>query len=812
MRLLAFLILFGWAGTAWSQSVVNARVAPTSTEEGGTVTYELTLSTNSSDQDIELTADPDFGTLRVLQRTTMPSFVSVNGRSQRSVTYRWMLHASSVGEFQISGAAGRIGSDVLKPEPVSFTVLPKGSAPKKASKNEQVFVEGEIIPNRKHYVGEQITLNYQLYFDTRLRDIQPHPPDEPPLDEFWIEDMSHHASGRQTVVLDGRRMLKAALRSFALFPLRAGKVTIAPLSLPIVQGGFFRRDEIRIEADSIDLDIQPLPPGAPPGFHEGNVGQWKFEVTTDTPVSKVGSTVKVRLIARGYGLPTRLRLPTLPEPVGTRKLEPSDKNTKEIQNLRVRGERILEIPLLLLEEGTVEIPAVSFSWFDPQTATYHTQTTDPIQVAVAPGIAPPEVQEIAPSESRLLSKGDDPTSSLIGTLSAPRPDSGPKQPLPSTFWWRILIAMLTVAACVLLVEPFVRRLQAQLAPKRERRRKRKALLTNLSESDSFESLAAAIREFLVEILGLSRGLLSSHRIESALEKTDLQPEDAAFLSQTIRECDVNRFDPNHQIDQNFQSSRDRALQILSKIAVALLVTLATLIPISAHADGLEAYQSGDFEAALRHFSQHSDSPVAHHNLALANAQLERWGLARHHIEIAHLKAPFDSQIAHDHQVIRRVIRMRAIQETRVGRVVDGDDQLFWWRSISLLSENALAIGLLLTLLLSVIGLARRRKGHGGSIAAGGILLALLILGVWGVRSAVQDRIQAAVIVVDQPTFKEGPTEHANERKDIKGIVNGTMLRVIETRGPWTKLAFGESDSAWVKSDELAFPSLVLKGR
>lgn len=812
MRLLAFFIVFLWAGLAWSESTVSARVTPSSVEEGGTVTYELTFSTTSSSSDIELMNKPDFGDLRILQWTTMPSFFGVNGRSQRSVTYRWMLHAASLGEFKITGAEGRIGSEILKPELVTFTVVPKGTAPKKTpEKNDQLFVDGEVKPNRKHFVGEQITLNYHLYFDMRLRDLQPHPPDEPPLDEFWVEDMSHHASGRQTVAVDGRRMLKAALRSFALFPLRAGDVTISPLSLSVVQGGFFRRDEVRIEADAIDLDIQPLPQGAPEGFHEGNVGQWKFDVTTDTPVSKVGSTVKVRLIARGFGLPTRLRLPSLPEPAGTRRLDPSDNNTKEIKNLRVHGERIVEVPLLLLKEGTVEIPELSFSWFDPQTETYHTQTSKPIQVAVTPGIAPPEIQDIAPSESRSLSEDLDPTTSLLESLSSPREDPGPSQPLSRSLWWKILVAILSLTATGFLVEPFVRKLQARSAPIRARSKRRKELLLTLQKSDSFDSLSAAIRDFLTEIVGISKGHLASHRIESSLEKSEFNKEDSALLAQTLQECDVKRFDPNHQIDQNFHSMKDRILHVLSKIAIALLVFLACSIPTKAPANGLADYQKNDFESALNKFSQdHSDSAIAHHNIALANARLGRLGLARHHIEIAHVKAPFDSNIAGDQDIIRKAIRMRAIEETRVGRVVDGDDQLFWWKSISLISENTLAIAFLFCLLLSVLGLIRRRNGSGSMLAFAALLSSLLVLGVWGMRSLVQSQIQAAVIVVDKPTLRQGPTEHANERKDVKGIVNGTMLRVVETRGSWSKLAFGESDSAWVRSDELAFPSLVLK--
>lgn len=816
MRVFTFLLVLLWSHAALATNTLTASVSPATTEVGGTVRYEVTATTQSR-ADIRLSAKPDFGELEVLQQMNMPSFVNINGNAQRSVTYIWVLRAPKIGELTIRPPKVVIGDEELEANAVRVAVVEQGKIPKTKTKNDQIFVTTELTPTRKHYVGEQISLIYQLFVDARLMDIQPHPPDEPSLDEFWIEDLSQHTAGnRQTQAVNGRLMQKATLRAYALFPIKAGRTEIEPLKLKVVQGGFFRREQsVEVESEPLMLDIQPLPPGAPLSFYEGNVGQWTFSVTGDQKSVQVGRSVNIRLTVKGEGLSNRIRIPELPPIEGVRMLNPIENTSSEIRNLRLFGERRKEIALLPLEPGTISIPPIEFSWFDPTTATYKTQQSDPLTIEVAPGEAPPEPQEVVSSRIREDAKSDDALSGLLTTINSPRKNDGDAFVLSDSLAWRGLVAFALLGILGLLAEPLVRRTLIKRAPLQERKRQRKELLMRIRTTQDHEHLALEVRQFLTNILDVPKGNLVGTRIQGALIKSSIFNEaEAKIIGDLLHWCDEKRFAPDKTVDEDFANRRNAVLGILEKtptippvVAVALFVLIVLLIPQPLFADGLHAFDEGRFDEAKTHFEEdvrQTDSAIAHHNLALTHIKLEDWGRARLHLEQASLRSPFDGKIRSDLETVSKIVRLNAIQQTRVGRVLEGDDLLFWWRAASKISANSLSFAVTLFLILTIAGLLLARTGRSGRTLAVAATMALATVAcVWVARAQLLE-LKPAVILAETPVLRSGPSNHAAERKDVKGMTTGTLLRVTEVRGNWVKLALSEEDSAWIETPQIGW--------
>jgi hypothetical protein len=225
------------------------------------------------------------------------------------------------------------------------------------------------------------------------------------------------------------------------------------------------------------------------------------------------------------------------------------------------------------------------------------------------------------------------------------------------------------------------------------------------------------------------------------------------------------------------------------------------------ADGLKSYEEGRFEDARVLFEadvKSTDSAVAHHNLALAHIKLGNWGLARLHLENASLRSPFDGKIRNDLDTVSKIVRLNAVQQTRIGRVLEGDDLLFWWRAASKVSANSLAILVTLLLFLVIAGLILSRLGKPGRATAALAAVTLAItLAVWVARDQLLD-LQPVVILAQEPILRAGPSSHAQERKDVKGMTQGTLLRVTEVRGNWVKLALSEEDSAWIETPQIGW--------
>lgn len=783
-RLVFFCLVWALPGVVAAQSSMSAAIDPNVVEVGQTLRYEVTIATKSNG-DMALTTLPDFGEARVLQRTQSPRFVNINGVSTRSITYVWAIQPQSKGRFEIAGPEGRVGDETLKAPNVSFQVVDPGNAPK-TNRDEQAWVESEVDPVRQVYVGEQLSLHYYLFLDARLRDVQPMPPDEPPLDEFWVEDLSSQLNSRQMVSVGSRRVNKIALRSYALFPLRAGRTQIAPLELPLVQNSFFRREEVRIKSDPLEIDVLPLPPGAPPGFYEGNIGDWALDVSVDTRSAKVGDTVRLRITARGNGLPTKLRLPDFPVVEKLRALDTNESHKKEVRNLKIYGEKRVEIPLLLLEEGRVQIPAMTWSYFNPEKAKYESLETQPIILSVGPGTLPASAN--APQEVResTLASTSTKTEEMVNELlSQLEPRVEPIQSsgsLADNLIWRLAIALLTLTSLLLLVEPFVRRWWEKGEPIRKKKARQKELIAALHAADSWDELSQIVGELLVEILETNRASISNHRITKTLESSEsFDTSDAKKIAEVLRVCDEKRFAPDKTTDSTFQRLHSEAKSIFARFAIAALAF--GLVPQEARAE----------------------TPRDYHQSALASAEDRDWGKARLEIERAWVQSPWDSATRANQETIAKIVRLNTIQSTRVGRVLEGhDDQLFWWRAFMSLGENSLPAALLVTLgVLVVLLLVARRRPAIRPFVLAPILLLVAIGSLWVAKSWVESSVAPLVIVKDKVEFRSGPTPHASVRGDIKGYSAGTMLRSMEERGEWVKIALGE-DSAWTLKSNVEF--------
>ncbi|MGM0556902.1 MAG: BatD family protein [Myxococcota bacterium] len=846
---------------------LDVKVQPRVVEVGETFQYEINADIAGNDR-IRVAQRPSFPPeLRVAGTSNSPRFVLRNGRAQRSLTTVYRVRAMEVGTFEIDGPAVQIGQKTVKGESLSVEVVARDDAPpsrnSSAKKDEKLFVDYIIEPSRKPYVGEQITLAFYIFTASMGVSTAPQPPNEPSLDEFWIEDLSQKVAGRrETVQVGGKFMHRTGLRAYALFPLRAGTTTIDPLSVDVRVGGFMsNRRMMEVASDPIELDVQPLPPDPPDSFYDGNVGKWEFRVTTDRMTAKAGEPVRIRVTAEGAGHVSRIQLPPLPDIEKARLAGSDEKIDRRVKQMSVRGEKTMEYTLVPTETGSLEIPALAFSYFDPDLQKYRTEMSQPLRLTVEPGGEDLEAQPAPAPEPETRDEDKSVMETLIAKMRPPtnRLEAEEQQPdlLESPLYW-VVVGIPLLGLIFLVSTPYVQRWRSRETPTKTRKkaaRKARHLLDEArtaSADDMLEYVHKALETYLVEALSIKRTELSEQALPGALADRGAPDSVCKRAGDVIAAVNTQRYAPGASTDKAEvdrladevarlidRLERGRASGDISAVAAAIVGaiclagTLALPVPVAAQPDGSDQSQpdsaalgdvlddiqraqaDGQWLEAAKTWSTLAESRPGNaevqYNLGTALAQSGRFGRARLALERAALLAPQRADIGQNRELVERIVRLRQIEEAR-GTVRENttSEGLFWWRLAGQTPEHTfpLAIAIFLWVALILAGLERVRDVDGprwerwAAILA--FCLALVAAAGWTARHAVLDSIDPVVVVAEEPRLREGPSKHAASQRVSTVLVPGVMLPVTQARDGWVELEFADGSRAWLARSDVEY--------
>jgi hypothetical protein len=146
--------------------------------------------------------------------------------------------------------------------------------------------------------------------------------------------------------------------------------------------------QISLRADSDNVKVLALPTIGRPANFSGAVG--KFEASSEaTPTqSAQGDPITLRLKIDGQGNFDRVNSQGLNTSADWKTYQPSA-HFEAADAAGYEGIKTFEQAVLPLKSGSENIPALSFSYFDPDAREYVTRSTTPIAVKVSPGSGAP---------------------------------------------------------------------------------------------------------------------------------------------------------------------------------------------------------------------------------------------------------------------------------------------------------------------------------------------------------------------------------------------------------------------------------------
>lgn len=870
-----------WSSTALATSPdeieTSASVDPSVVSVGDTLTYEIEVKVQG-DAPIEIEGEPEFGSaFSVRSRRSAPRLVVRNGRVRRSRTTQYELRARATGKHTIRAPRIRVGSTMRRPDDVSVKIVDGGSGSNAPSSNRNrpdepevekpgdgpIQLHHQLEPDRRPYVGQQLTLTYRLLADPRQISAQPGSPNEPNLDEFWIEDLSSDLAGTSRMTQVGRRYMKSTiLRSYALFALESGEISIEPMQLDVRVGGFMSRKETRqLESKPLTLDVQPLPSGAPDGFYEGNVGRWSFRVATDSRDGRAGEPMTVRLIAEGTGNVDRLKLPELESSDAFEVSHRDEETDKEITGTDVGGRQISTYTIVPRRQGTIEIPSLEFSFFDPEEESYETISSKAVEIAVregAPGTASTGSRSDKKASSDERSETD-PVETLLAELSGPirRPDavSGPLGTTERLVFWvggGVPLFAIILLAFGPAVSRRVRRSRDEGDGHRDAAKRAKHLLEQVaagSESDDPAStIHTVLRTYLGSVLSIPGGQITCGDVEPLLRETGLDDETVEEVSVILEWCESRRFSPSTDIEPSETDSiaeraaaaidsierarrrgRLRSLSetttagLVAGVLITALLVVPSLVAASSPDEGSifeEAVALQDrekWEEAVDRWRELESAAeklptAAAYNLGTALAHLEKLGEARLHLERAARAAPSHRKIRNNNEKVRKLVELRRIEAASDASDRASEPGVGLWKLAAGLDDRIVALGAVISLWIALLGmLGRRRWGNSpyrfvaSSAFAVGLLGGLAAIGVWGGKWSVDSTVEPVVVAgVERADPRRGPSENASAEQTPFPLVAGTMLRVEDRRNGWLEVRVGSAaeSTAWLRADSV----------
>jgi hypothetical protein len=594
------LLLPGDAARAQSAPQLDAQADPSTVGVGEIV--HLQLSASSADG---MPGDPQPGTtggfvVRGHNSAPAQTHISINGShmDRYTLTTTWVLEAHRTGTFHVGPPSVVVGGVRYTSHPVTITVVPAGQAPRRPPPQQPFppgmqnpfgmspfdlwkgFVPGfdndnqapaapsmstdpklsldaprgpfyflhSIVDKNSAVVGEQITFSVYEYIDAGAGRVEI---DDEDVHDATAADFVKHPLQREDqeppllgyASVGGRTWMVKLVRRWALFPLRAGDLTIGPMHVRMLRPASTAGSQRAAETLQIHVTEPPVA-GRPPGYALGDVGRFSLTAQVSPREVDQGGAVGVHVEVSGTGnVPATIAAPAREgvewlAPEVHDALGPSGRDA-------FGGKRIFDFVVRVLRSGSLDLGEMSLPFWDPEQQKYAIARAPLGRVSVGPSAAASSPQDAI---EKPLPGLPAPRGTLEGSrMPRMHPDDSPVFWIAGIGAWPLAFGAGVAgrAAARRILGAWRRR---RVSPARELRERLAAATTACDRGDARTADAAIARALEAAITahaGVSvRGALGTE-VSERLERAGVAADAALRLADLLRECDAARFAPEH---------------------------------------------------------------------------------------------------------------------------------------------------------------------------------------------------------------------------------------------------------------------------
>ncbi len=384
------------------------------------------------------------------------------------------------------------------------------------------------VSNKRPYVNEPFTLGVRFYYSK-------------PFYVYRYEEKRYRLAG----VSAGQATIGSASVSF-----RPGS---SPLSLlDRVFGGAAIEPEQTVSSTPMKLRIEPLPTQGKPTSFYGAVGTgYAFIAKLDPTHTEAGEAVTLTATVQGPGnlkTTTDLQFPQI-EGLAS---YPAAPTSNYLPNSTSRSYKIFKTVLVPAASGTYTIPALHWSYYDPQSATYKTLTSKPLELTVSPSSHTANQLDFGQTEggnNGVQTIGQD----IRYLLNDPTPGSSWLAKLPDWKWLHAL------AGGWLILCLFIALIGKKTAAKRHAYVQARA---QLKKATTYEHIADALSTYLSTKWKISTSSLPLRAIVEALAHKGVKTEVCNRFTNLWEKLESARFAPTQADTQTLAQFTEQARALL----------------------------------------------------------------------------------------------------------------------------------------------------------------------------------------------------------------------------------------------------------
>jgi hypothetical protein len=537
--------------------------------------------------------------------STSTSHMYMNGQvsDRYTLTVDWSLRATKVGSFAVGPPTLAVGSSRYSTRTVTLRVVPAGQAPARPPPQAQqqspfgfgfqfspfdpwrgIFqppgmpgmpgppqpqAQPELPPTdpklaldaprgalfflhatadkTSAVVGEPVVLTVYAYIDVTGSDVEIDETDvhDPDVADFVKRPLSKDDEPTATsyASVGGRIWAVRLVRRWAIFPLRAGDLSIGPMSLALSRPRSVAGSKRTSELLHVHVAEPPLA-GRPPGYSIGDVGHFTLTAQVQPRQTEQGGAIGVHVDLSGKGnIPDTIAAPSRP---GVEWLTPQvHEQLGPIGKEAYGGTRSFDYVVRLTRAGNVDLGDIGLPFWDPDARRYSVATAALGVVNVAPTPAAQATVGDAP-ERETLPGLPSPRTALEGTPATPKhvDDS-------QGLWFGGIAAGPVAYALAMALSALARRVseawgRRRASPARDLKVRISAAQAACDAKDARGADAAIVRAIEAATIVYSgvnvRGAIGGE-VAERLEKSGVGSEAAKSVAELLRECEAARFAP-----------------------------------------------------------------------------------------------------------------------------------------------------------------------------------------------------------------------------------------------------------------------------
>jgi len=557
---------------------------------------------------VESLTPPAFNGFTVVSGPMQQTGMSViNGAVTKYEGITYVLKPSATGKFTIGGASAIINGKQMQSNSVTVTVTNAVSASPNAGNSplfgltppeeapevneEYVLRKGESAADKIKdnlfvklevnkttcYAGEPIVAVYKLY--SRLKS-ESRVTKRPSLSQFSVYDMVQPEANTPAIEkINGIPYNAHIIRKVQLYPLQDGVFVLDPVEVDNtvrflrlegggnkismqqllddymngVSDGRMEEQKVTLASKPVTITVKPLPEGKPASF-DGAVGKFTIMASAPGMNTAAGETAALDVILKGAGNLPLINAPQVKWPAGVEGYEPAVKENIDRTVAPINGTKMFEYSFAAKQAGTITIPPVEFSYFDPSANAYKTIQTEPV------------ITTISKSVKKKPSAG--------ATVTGQEPDTGINW---RKFLWLSPLLVLIILTLLYNLKKITRSnkptkemvqrpSESEPETPRDPFEPAKFALAAVNSQLFYKETGKAVWLILAEKLNLTSSQLNKPVVVRLLQQSNTPPKTIQLLEGVLNDCELALYTPVHT-ENDMRQTLEKAEQLQYELKV-----------------------------------------------------------------------------------------------------------------------------------------------------------------------------------------------------------------------------------------------------